>query len=119
MDSINRAVFANYPVNHYGEIWEKLVPLSFTRKTVLPRDILCFLEQGTVRKLFVDTEKELPVDISVDFFFEGDIFTAKADNEIERQFTYQPISKGILWYVDMREVRRLFLEFQISWIVER
>jgi hypothetical protein len=79
----------------------------------LPKDILCFLQKGLIRKAIVDSTSDPETDISVDFFLEGDIFTAKADNEVESQFSYQPISKGILWYVAMDEVRKLFLESKL------
>lgn len=109
LEKINKHIFSKYPVDNHGEIWDKLVPLNFTKKTVFPKDILCFLEKGTIRKLFIKGDKEFPQDISIDFYFEGDIFTAKADSEAESQFIYEPISNGILWYVEMYEVRKLFL----------
>lgn len=113
MNEIDKHIFSKYPIDNYGEIWNKLIPLNFTKKTVFPKDILCFLEKGTVRKLIVNTEKELPEDISIDFYFGGDIFTAKADSIQERQFVYEPVSSGMLWYVEMDEVRRLFLESKL------
>lgn len=113
-NSINKAVFSSgYPIDHYGEIWDKLIRLPFTKKTVLPKDVLCFLEHGTIRKWIVDAEKELPGEISIDFFFEGDIFTAKADNDAEIRYNYEPIGNGTLWYVAMSEVRNLFLESKL------
>ncbi|WP_222165100.1 Crp/Fnr family transcriptional regulator [Edaphocola aurantiacus] len=113
MDVIDKHIFDKYPIDHYGAIWDKLVPVHFGRKTVLPKDILCFLQKGLIRKAIVDSTSDPEIDISVDFFLEGDIFTAKADNEVERQFSYQPISKGVLWYVAMDEVRKLFLESKL------
>lgn len=114
MDTLDKHIFSKkYPIDTYGEIWNKLTALHFTKKTILPVDILCFLEKGTIRKLITPEEADPEQSISIDFYLEGDIFTAKADNEIERQFTYQPISKGVLWYIDMREVRRLFLESKL------
>lgn len=113
MDLIDKHIFDRYPIDHYGAIWDKLVPVHFSPKTVLPKDILCFLQKGLIRKAIVDSTSDPETDISVDFFLEGDIFTAKADNEVERQFSYQPISKGILWYVAMDEVRKLFLESKL------
>jgi hypothetical protein len=113
LDVIDKHIFDRYPIDHYGAIWDKLVPVHFSPKTVLPKDILCFLQKGLIRKAIVDCTSDPETDISVDFFLEGDIFTAKADNEVERQFGYQPISKGILWYVAMDEVRKLFLESKL------
>ncbi|MBC9811073.1 hypothetical protein H9Y05_01160 [Crocinitomicaceae bacterium CZZ-1] len=110
---IDKQVFSKYPIDNYGEIWDKLSPVYFTKKTVLPKDVLCFLQKGTVRKSIADVEKDPEERISVDFYFEGDIFTARADNEVERQFVYEPISSGILWYVAMSEVRTLFLESKL------
>lgn len=113
MAGIDRNIFSKYPIDNHGEIWDKLIPLNFTKKTVFPKDILCFLETGTVRKLIVNEDKELPQDISIDFYFGGDIFTAKADNSLESRFIYEPISNGMLWYVEMSEVRKLFLESKL------
>lgn len=113
MEVINKHIFAGYPIDHDGAIWDKLVPVHFNRDTVLPADILCFLQKGMIRKAIVDRASDPETDISIDFYLQGDIFTAKADNEVERQFTYEPISKGILWYVAMDEVRRMFLESKL------
>ncbi|MBN9294009.1 MAG: hypothetical protein J0G96_08535 [Flavobacteriia bacterium] len=113
MEKINKHIFSKYPFDNHGEIWDKLVPVNFTKRTVFPKDILCFLEKGTIRKLIMNTDKELPQDISIDFYFEGDIFTAKADGELESRFIYEPISNGVLWYVEMSEVRKLFLESKL------
>lgn len=109
--SINKDLFSHFPIDYNGAIWEKLTPLDFTRKTVLPRDVLCFLENGLVRKYLPhdDPEKEL----SVDFYFSGDIFTAKADSQTESQFMYAPVNSGKLWYLDMAEVRRMFFESEL------
>lgn len=113
MNEIDKHIFSKYPIDNYGVIWDKLRPINFNKKTVLPKDILCFLQKGTIRKFIVNTEKELEQSISLDFYFEGDIFTAKADNEIENQFVYEPISSGTLWYVEMTHVRKLFLESKL------
>lgn len=108
---MNKDIFAHYPIDSHGLIFEKLSRLPFSNKTVLPKDMLFFLEKGLVRKCF--TDPELEVDISVDFYFAGDIFTAKADNEVERQFCYRPVGKGVLWYLEMDEVRKMFLASQL------
>ena len=111
---IDKNIFSKkYPINDYAEIWNKLSLLKFTKKTTLPSDILCFLEQGTVRKYIMESGKEINQDISVDFYFEGDIFCIKPNKEIESEFIYEPINNGILWYVSMDEVRRLFLESKL------
>lgn len=113
METLDKGIFTRYPIDHYGAIWDKLVPVHFNRKTVLPGDILCFLQKGMIRKAIIENAADSERDISVDFYLEGDIFTAKADNELERQFIYRPISKGVLWYVAMDEVRKLFLESKL------
>lgn len=111
---IDKNIFSKkYPINAYAEIWSKLSLLKFAKKKILPNDILCFLQQGTIRKYMIDSEKEISGDISVDFYFEGDIFTVKSVKEIEDQFFYEPIGNGFLWYVDMNEVRKLFLESKL------
>ena len=111
--TINKHIFSHFPIDYNGAIWEKLTRLDFSKQTPLPKDILCFLEKGTIRKYYLDTETELSREFSVDFYFSGDIFTAKADNTIEAMFTYEPISKGTLWYLDMAEVRKMFFESQL------
>lgn len=108
---MNKDIFAHYPIDSNGLIFEKLTRLQFSNKTVLPRDMLFFLEKGLVRKCFTDPEQES--DISVDFYFTGDIFTAKADKEAEQQFSYRPVGKGTLWYMKMDEVRKMFYESQL------
>lgn len=113
MTRIDKHIFAHYPIDYNGTIWEKLTKLDFSNRTELPIDILCFLEKGIIRKYFFDTEPELPKELSVDFYFSGDIFTAKADNDLEKQFIYKPIGKGILWFVAMDEVRKMFFESQL------
>ncbi len=98
MTIIDKHIFSHYPIDFEGAIWDRLKRLDFSKQSELPKDILCFLVKGTVRKFVLDTDYELPREISVDFYFTGDIFTAKADNEIEKQFIYKPIGKGTLWY---------------------
>ena len=85
-----------YPIDYFGEIWEKLSPLQFDKKTQFPEDVLCFLENGTVRKFIVSDNGGIETEISVDFYFEGDIFTAKAGDVGESRFVYQSIGKGML-----------------------
>lgn len=113
MITIDKHLFSNFPIDYDGAIWEKLTRLDFSKQTEFPKDILCFLEKGTVRKYILDTDTELHRELSLDFYFAGDIFTAKADNEIEKQFIYEPISKGTLWHIDMAEVRKMFFESQL------
>lgn len=111
MTPLDKHLFSHYPIDFNGAIWERLTRLGFANKTQLPKDILCFLEKGMIRKYIIDTEQER--DISVDFYFPRDIFTAKADNEVEKQFIYESIGKGSLWYVQMDEVRKMFFESQL------
>lgn len=110
MKAIDKHIFSHFPIDYNGAIWEKLTRLDFSKQTKFPKDILCFLEHGTIRKYIVDNNGELPRELSLDFYFTGDIFTAKADSELEDQFIYAPISKGVLWYIDMAEVRKMFFE---------
>jgi len=108
-----------YPIDYFGEIWEKLLPLQFDKQTRFPEDVLCFLQQGTVRKFIVSDNKETETEISVDFYFEGDIFTAKAGDVAENRFVYRSIGKGLLWYVGMDEVRRLFEASRLCGTVQK
>ncbi|MGG8496768.1 Crp/Fnr family transcriptional regulator [Tenacibaculum sp. TC6] len=113
MIEIDKTVFSKYPINNYAEIWDKIKLIHFTKKTVLPKDILCFLQKGTIRKSLIGLSNECTENISIDFYFEGDIFTAKTENEEERQFNYEPISDGVVGYVEMNIVRKLFLESKL------
>lgn len=113
MTIIDNHIFSHYPIDFEGAIWDRLKRLDFSKQSELPKDILCFLVKGTVRKFVLDTDYELPREISVDFYFTGDIFTAKADNEIEKQFIYKPIGKGTLWYISMAEVREMFFASEL------
>lgn len=110
---VDKSIFSHYPIDYQGKIWEKLKKLEFTPKTELPKDILCFLETGIIRKFFNDQQNEETKEICVDFFFTGDIFTAKAQNDFENQFSYQPIEKGTLWYVEMSIVRQMFFASEL------
>jgi CRP-like cAMP-binding protein len=113
LTTVDKSIFSKYPINHYGEIWDKLTRLDFSKNAALPIEVLCFLEKGTVRKYFSDTSKELSTEISIDFYFEGDIFTAKADSGLEKEFLYESIEEGTLWYVDMATVRQMFFESKL------
>ncbi len=113
MSSINKNIFNHLPIDYDGTIWEKLTRLDFTKNTQLPKDILCFLEEGIIRKYYFDLESEISLELSIDFYFPGNIFTAKADNEVERKFIYMPISRGSLWYLGMNEVRKMFFESEL------
>lgn len=113
MIEINKIVFSKYPIDNYGEIWDKIKLIHFTKKTVFPKNILCFLQKGTIRKSLMSLNNECAENISIDFYFEGDIFTAKTENNEENQFNYEPISDGILGYVEMNIVRKLFLESKL------
>lgn len=119
MEGIDKHIFERYPIDHYGAIWDKLVPVQFSKNTVFPTDILCFLQKGLVRKAITDNNADPEIDISVDFYLEGDIFTAKADNEVDRQFSYQPIGNGMLWYAPMGEVRKLFWESKLCMATQK
>lgn len=105
---IKKELFDHYPVDIHGVIWNELTEFRFSKNTPIPKDVLCFLEEGVVRKYILDEKYELPKEICMDFFLPGDIFTAKADNEIESQYIYESISEGKLWYVSMDIVRKLF-----------
>lgn len=116
---IDKNTFSHYPIDYNGAIWERLIKLDFSKRTKLPKDILCFLEKGTIRKYFLDSDTEFGREYSVDFYFSGDIFTAKSDNDIEKQFIYEPIGKGTLWYIDMPEVRKMFFESQLCGSIQK
>lgn len=115
---LDKEVFSKYPIDYFGEIWEKLSALPFDKRTVFPDDVLCFLQQGTVRKFIAVDNEESDAGISVDFYFEGDIFTMKAGT-VEKQFFYRSIDRGLLWYVEMEEVRRLFAESKLCATVQK
>lgn len=113
MIEIDKNIFSKYPIDSFAEIWDELLPLPFTKRTELPDNILCFLGKGTIRKVITNTGKELPTEISIDFYFEGDIFTANTNNDIQNAINFKPINNGILWYVDLNVVRKLFLESKL------
>lgn len=113
MPPINKNIFSQFPIDFNGAIWEQLERLEFNSRTSIPKDILCFLENGVIRKYCVDTRPEEEQELCVDFYFSGDIFTAKADDDLSRQFIYAPIGKGILWYIGMDEVRQMFFESKL------
>lgn len=115
MNTIDKVVFSKYPIDHYGEIWEKLTIINFDKKTVLPKDVLCFLQKGTIRKSFTECIED--DGISIDFYFEGDIFTTKY--EADNPSNYEPISTGILGYVEMTVVKQLFLESKLCSTTQR
>ena len=113
LKTIDKSIFSKYPIDLYGEIWDKLSRLDFSKKTEIPTEVLCFLQKGTIRKFMPDTTKELTSEISVDFYFDGDIFTTKAESGMEKEFIYESIEEGILWYIDMAEVRKMFFESKL------
>lgn len=113
MIEIDKNIFSKYPIDNFAEIWNELCFLKFDKQTELPNNILCFLEKGIIRKVTSNTDKELPCEISIDFYFEGDIFTAKTTNYIENQIYFRPIGNGSMWYVDLKVVRKLFLESKL------
>lgn len=113
MTTIDKHIFFHFPIDFDETIWDKLTRFEFSKTTKLPKDILCFLEKGTIRKYVLETGNKFPREICVDFFLKGDIFTAKADNDIEKQFIYKPIGKGTLWYIALDEVRKMFYESQL------
>lgn len=113
METLNKETFSHYPIDYDGVIWSKLSFFNFTRNSILKKDILCFLEEGIIRKYYKENNKEENQDYCVDFFFPGDIFTAKIELGEMPQFIYEPLSKGKLWYIDMEEVRKMFHESQL------
>lgn len=120
MTAPDKKIFSRkYPIDYFGEIWEKLSPLQLDKHTQFPEDVLCFLQQGTVRKFILNDNGQTETEISVDFYFEGDIFTAKTGDVAENHFIYRTIGRGLLWYVEMDEVRRLFEASRLCGTVQK
>ncbi len=113
--NINKSVFSHYPLDSDDAIWGKLIRLDFLKKSLLSENIVCFLEKGIIRKFYNDPNSELAQEISLDFYFSGDIFITDSD----KQITYTSIDSGTLWYIKADEIRELFLQSEPCRVIQK
>ncbi|MDV3776943.1 hypothetical protein CMU25_09370 [Elizabethkingia anophelis] len=104
--TIQKEKFSNYKIPMKDEIWDKLIYLDINKKTLLPNNIVCFLEQGIIRQFLINDTKNFEEKISLDFYFSGDIFTI---NQFDGS-RYAPIKNGHLWYIELELIQNLYLK---------
>ncbi|MCL1688359.1 hypothetical protein BAS09_18215 [Elizabethkingia ursingii] len=104
--TIQKEKFSNYKIPVEDEIWDKLKYLDFNRKTTLPNNIVCFLEQGIIRQFLINDIKNIEEEISLDFYFQGDIFIISQLDELQ----FSTIKNGYLWYVELELIQNLYLK---------
>ncbi|WP_052596315.1 Crp/Fnr family transcriptional regulator [Aureispira sp. CCB-QB1] len=105
---INKEIFNRYPLKEEDQIWQKLQKMNVEPKGKIPNNILCFLEEGTIRKYYLNVGIEFDQKLSLDFYLAGDIFVTEK-NSFSKQIYYEAIDNGVLWVAEMKEVQKLIV----------
>lgn len=105
MADINKKLFSHLNVDDGDPVWEKFAEVRFSKKNIFSDHKAYLVEDGLVRKYYINGTSDVEVEICADFYFPGDIFTV---GEKGSEGIYEAIEKGLAWEIDMEEVKEMF-----------
>jgi len=103
--TINKKLFSHLNVEDNDPVWEKFAEVEFSKKTIFPDRKAYLLEDGLVRKYYINSTSDIDTEICAEFYFPGDIFTVE---EKASDAVYESISSGLAWEITLVEVKDMF-----------
>ncbi|NIF04683.1 Crp/Fnr family transcriptional regulator [Chryseobacterium sp. Tr-659] len=105
MATINKKLFSHLNVEDDDPVWEKFAEVGFSKKNLFPDNRAYLVEDGLVRKYYINSTSDIDTEICAEFYFPGDIFTVE---EKESDAVYESINSGLAWEITLDEVKDLF-----------
>lgn len=106
MASINKKLFSHLNVEDSDPVWGKFAEVEFSKKNIFMDHKAYLLEDGLVRKYYINSTSDIDTEVCAEFYFPGDIFTVgKNDSE----GIYEAISSGLAWEITLDEVKEMFM----------
>lgn len=105
MGTINKQLFSHLNVEDSDPVWEKFAEVEFIKKTQFPDNRAYLVEDGLVRKYYINSTSDIDTEICAEFYFPGDIFTVE---EKAPDTVYESLNSGLAWEITLDEVKDLF-----------
>lgn len=105
MAEINKKLFAHLNVDENDPVWEKFAGVEFPKKNIFSDHKAYLLEDGLVRKYYLNSTSDIDIEVCADFYFPGDIFTV---GEKGADAVYESINSGLAWEISLDEVKEMF-----------
>ncbi|WP_185145696.1 Crp/Fnr family transcriptional regulator [Chryseobacterium sp. G0186] len=106
MASINKKLFSHLNVEDDDPVWEKFASVEFSRKNRFSDDKAYLVEDGLVRKYYINSTADVDTEVCAEFYFPGDIFTVEGKGS---DAMYESINKGLAWEIPLDEVKEMFI----------
>lgn len=106
MASINKKLFSHLNVEDNDPVWEKFAEVEFSKKNIFPDRKAYLVEDGLVRKYYINSSSEIDTEVCAEFYFPGDIFTVGNNGS---EGIYESISSGLAWEITLDEVKEMFM----------
>ncbi|MGU3377135.1 Crp/Fnr family transcriptional regulator [Chryseobacterium sp. M5A1_1a] len=106
MADINKKLFSHLNVEDSDPVWEKFARVEFSKKNIFSDNKAYLVEDGLVRKYYINTTSDIDTEVSAEFYFPGDIFTVE---EKGSDAIYESINKGLAWEITLDEVKEMFV----------
>lgn len=105
MASINKKLFSHLHVEDSDPVWEKFAEVEFSKKNIFSDHKAYLLEDGLVRKYYINSTSDIDTEVCAEFYFPGDIFTVGTSDS---EGIYESISSGLAWEITLEEVKEMF-----------
>lgn len=105
MANINKKLFSHLNVEDNDPVWEKFAEVQFSKKNKFSDDKAYLVEDGLVRKYYINHSSDIDTEICAEFYFPGDIFTV---GEKGSEGIYESINSGLAWEITLDEVKEMF-----------
>nr|WP_315033764.1 Crp/Fnr family transcriptional regulator [uncultured Chryseobacterium sp.] len=105
MASINKKLFSHLNVEDCDPVWEKFAEVEFSKKNIFSDHKAYLVEDGLVRKYYINSSSDIDTEVCAEFYFPGDIFTVGDEGS---EGIYQALSSGLAWEISLDEVKEMF-----------
>lgn len=105
MASINKKLFSHLNVEDSDPVWGKFAEVEFSKKNIFSDHKAYLLEDGLVRKYYINSTSDIDIEVCAEFYFPGDIFTVGNSSS---EGIYESISSGLAWEITLDEVKEMF-----------
>lgn len=105
MAGINKKLFSHLNVEDSDPVWEKFAEVEFLKKNIFSDHKAYLLEDGLVRKYYINSTSDMDTEVCTEFYFPGDIFTV---GNSRSEGIYESISSGLAWEITLEEVKEMF-----------
>ncbi|WP_129057139.1 MULTISPECIES: Crp/Fnr family transcriptional regulator [unclassified Chryseobacterium] len=98
-------MFSHLNVEDSDPVWGKFAEVEFSKKNIFSDYKAYLLEDGLVRKYYINSTSDIDTEVCAEFYFPGDIFTVGRNDS---EGIYESISKGLVWEITLDEVKEMF-----------